>query len=140
LDPNPILANQNRSGPEASFHTDPPNFGEPNVRRNSDDRRRSARLGRLRYGYTRATFEALENRVMLSIVTWTNTSGGDWDTAANWSGGTVPGAGDDVTIDVPGGVAITHSQNVIDAIHSLSASDPITLGRGTLSVASSLSD
>ena len=33
-----------------------------------------------------------------SSITWTGSSSTDWNTAANWSGGSVPSAGDDVTI------------------------------------------
>lgn len=33
-----------------------------------------------------------------AIVSWTNIAGGNWSVAANWSTGTLPTAGDDVSI------------------------------------------
>ncbi len=88
----------------------------------------------------RLTLEGLEDRVMLSQVNWINPVGGDWDTGANWSTGAVPTARDDVVIDVSGGVLITHTQNTSDSVNSVTASDPITLSGGTLSVAGTFSD
>ena len=35
----------------------------------------------------------------MTAVKWIGTSG-NWNTAADWSTGSVPGAGDDVTIDL----------------------------------------
>ena len=55
--------------------------------------RRAARRGR------KLAVEALEGRMLLSTVTWTNLSGGNWDVGSNWSGGSVPAAGDDVVIN-----------------------------------------
>jgi hypothetical protein len=47
----------------------------------------------------RMALEHLEQRTLLAIVTWDG-GGGDfnWNNALNWSGDTLPGAGDDVTI------------------------------------------
>jgi uncharacterized delta-60 repeat protein len=73
-------------------------------------------------------------------VSWINASGGDWDTASNWSTGRVPGASDDVTIDVSSAIIVTHSKNVADSVHSLTVgntNDSLTLSGGSLSVASS---
>jgi len=54
--------------------------------------------------------EPLESRLLLSLVTWDGDAGdGLWNTAANWSTDVVPGANDDVTIDVAGDVTITFS-------------------------------
>jgi hypothetical protein len=80
----------------------------------------------------RPTVEALEDRTLPSTVTWINPGGGDWDTAGNWSTGTTPGAGDDVVLAQPGGVAITHSQNAFDTVHSLTVNDNLTLSAGTV--------
>jgi hypothetical protein len=78
----------------------------------------------------------LEDIVLLSTVTWINPSGGDWDAASNWrdqSGmNRHPGPGDDAVINVAGGVAITHAQNITDTVRSLSVADPFTLSSGTL--------
>jgi RHS repeat-associated protein len=87
--------------------------------------------------------EPLEEIVLLSAVTWINAAGGDWDTAANWqdSNGVqrLPGAADDVIINVPGGVAITHALNQTDTVASLSLADPFTLSSGTLTINGALS-
>ena len=57
-------------------------------------RRRFRRLPRL---------EALEDRTLLSNVTWTGGGDGEnWGDARNWDTQMVPGSGDDVTIDVDG--------------------------------------
>jgi hypothetical protein len=75
-----------------------------------------------------------------NVVHWLNPAGGDWDTAANWLGGVIPGANDDVVIDVAVTNPITHAQNVTDQINSLSvtANDPLDLSAGVLQVASKL--
>jgi hypothetical protein len=41
-------------------------------------------------------------------VEWINPAGGFWDVASNWEGGVLPGPNDNVLIDVPGDVTITH--------------------------------
>jgi hypothetical protein len=91
--------------------------------------------------------EVLEDRMMLATVTWINPAGGDWDTPSNWSTLARPGPGDDVVVNtLNAGADVTHTQNVTDTIHSLSASAPMTLSRGKLdlsggsSTAGALSD
>src|SRR5256885_6499516 len=78
-------------------------------------------------------FEQLEARVLLSTVSWVNASGGSWSTKENWSGGVVPGQNDDVVIDLPGAITITHSTG-IDTIRSLTSQELVTLSGGTLHV------
>ncbi len=87
----------------------------------------------------RLEVDFLEERRMLS-VSWTNPSGGDWDDPNNWSTKVLPGANDDVVINVAGGVTITHSQNAADSVQSITASNPLVLSRGTLDVAGTLDD
>ena len=79
---------------------------------------------------------ALEDRTLLSSVQWSNPAGGDWDTGSNWSGGIVPGASDDVTIDVSPGITVTHSQNDPDSVNSLtvSSADTLSISNGSLSI------
>ncbi len=96
-------------------------------------RRPCRRAGRLRV-------EPLEDRTVPSTVTWTNPAGGDWDTPGNWSGGAVPGAGDDVVINQPGGATITHAQNVADGARSVSAANPLALSAGSLAVSAAFTD
>jgi large repetitive protein len=82
----------------------------------------------------RPQLETLETRALLAAVTWTG-GGGDnnWDTPANWSTDSVPGSGDDVTIDVAANVV--HSDDVTDSINSLTSMEPLTISGGTLSIA-----
>ena len=47
-----------------------------------------------------AVVEALEGRRLMSVATWVGGSGLDWATAANWEGGAVPSAGDDIVFPV----------------------------------------
>lgn len=46
-----------------------------------------------------SSVERLEERYLLTAVSWNIDGNGFWDVASNWSTGLVPGAGDDVTID-----------------------------------------
>jgi hypothetical protein len=71
--------------------------------------------------------------MLLATVTWINPAGGDWDTPTNWSTQSLPEPNDDVMVNnLNPGANVTHSQNVTDTIHSLTASAPITLSRGKL--------
>ncbi len=81
--------------------------------------------------------ETLEARVLPATVNWINPAGGDWDTPGDWSTGVLPGAGDDVVIDLPGQntFAVTHSANVADTVHSLTSDDGLIVSGGSLSVA-----
>ncbi len=73
--------------------------------------------------------------MMLSTVTWINPAGGDWSTPGDWSSQALPGPNDDVVInDLNPGASVTHSQNVTDTIHSLTAAAPITLSEGELNL------
>lgn len=80
-------------------------------------------------------FEPLEERHMLSVVSWTG--GGDgksWSDAANWSGGALPGAAADVVINAPTGTTIVHASGD-DSINSLTSASAFTLSGGSLTVA-----
>ena len=46
-----------------------------------------------------------------ATVTWTNTAGGNWGVAANWSPNQVPGAADTGLITTPGTYTVTLSDN-----------------------------
>ena len=50
----------------------------------------------------------------LSSISWINPNGGDWDTASNWSGDSVPTASDDATISIAVTNPITHSASNCD--------------------------
>jgi hypothetical protein len=89
------------------------------------DRRRHARKYRPRV-------ERVEDRTLLSAVSWIG-GNGDWDTGSNWSTGQVPGANDDVTINVPS-IAVTHSVGNNDLVHTVTSSDPISFSSGSLTI------
>ena len=88
----------------------------------------------------RPRLELLEDRIAPAMIVWGNSSGGDWDTAANWHGGVKPGPADDAVINIAVTNPITHSQNTADVIKSLSvtANAPVNLGNGTLQIAGTL--
>ena len=107
--------------------------------------------------------ENLEDRVVLSTITWNTTvapTGGDWDTGSNWIGGVVPNATNDAVINLANPGLITHSTVAADSVLSLTTSNvnlnltsgsialgsgastlgPLTVGAGaTLSVANNAS-
>ncbi len=94
----------------------------------------SRKSSRGKIDYCRPMVQVLEDRIQPAAVSWINPVGGDWDTPGNWSSGSVPGGGDDVTINLPG-IAITHNQNNADAVNSLTSSDPLNFSSGSLTVA-----
>ena len=99
------------------------------VRGRSTDRRRLP-----------VSLEALENRTLLSTVSWINAAGGDWGTAANWSDGVVPTASQDATINIAVSGPITIDS--ADSAHSLTdttAGIDITSGSLSLAATSSIS-
>ncbi len=106
--------------------------------RSRQTRRDGRRPGR------RAVFEfqpgsdliALEERTLLSSVNWINPAGGDWDTGSNWNTGSVPGASDDVTLDLSPGITVTHSQDDADSVNTLTlaGADTLSISSGSLSI------
>jgi hypothetical protein len=96
------------------------------------DRRRADHQARLRFR-PQWGLMALEDRRLLSSVFWSNSHGGDWDNPINWSTDKVPGASDDVTINVPG-ITVTHALGNQDAVHSLTSQDALNISSGSLSI------
>ncbi len=85
-----------------------------------------------------ATNLTLTTTADASTVYWTNSNGGDWDTASNWSTGTVPTASNTVFIGLSGySFTVTHSANVADSVSSLLSLDPIVLSGGSFALAAS---
>src|SRR5271157_602764 len=95
----------------------------------------SLRHGRLaqrrRSLHLRPLLEGLEDRLVLSTIAWNTTTaptGGDWDTAANWVGGKVPGPSDTASISKltsPGIVSL--NSDAADSILSLTTDSTTTL-------------
>ena len=46
-----------------------------------------------------------------AVITWTNTAGGAWNSAANWNPNQIPGAADQVSITNAGAYTVTLSVN-----------------------------
>lgn len=79
-------------------------------------------------------------RLPAATLTWTNTAGGTWSTAANWSPNAVPGAADTANITTPGtytvllDVHVTLDELVLggnDGLQKLRTDgNPISLGSG----------
>ncbi len=91
-------------------------------------RYRSHRRGRRLF---RLAMEALEPRTLLSNVAWTGSGDGTtWTDAANWSNDAVPGASDDVTIDLSYGQPV----ELTSGAQSVSG---LTMSGGTLQVTGS---
>ena len=91
------------------------------------------------------------NRAPGSTITWTNTTGGSWNTPANWSPHQVPAAGDTALVSAAGTYTVTQNVNVtvsslivgggtgaqtlLNNSYTLTLSGPGTLGtNGTLAL------
>ncbi|MCC6659952.1 MAG: hypothetical protein IT437_03605 [Phycisphaerales bacterium] len=83
--------------------------------------------------------EALESRTLLSTITWDG-GGGDnsWHNPLNWAGDVLPGPSDDVVLDQPGGLTITHDQGVTTFVRSIRSFETLSVSAGTLMTAVSL--
>ena len=101
-----------------------------------DDRRSRLRGERRRPVALRPLLHELEDRTLLSTDTWLPTTGGDWDTAGNWSLGRVPTASDDAVINLTSTGSVTLSSNLSDSVNSLSTNSKTTVKvqNGSLSV------
>ena len=85
----------------------------------------------------RLSLEPLEDRRLLSVIQWSGGAlgtGTNWGDPTNWLGGVLPGANDDVVINVPASVTISHASGN-DSIRSLSSANALTLSGGILTVA-----
>jgi fibronectin-binding autotransporter adhesin len=72
----------------------------------------------------------------MSAISWKYNTDGVWSNAANWSGGVLPGAADDVTLATLSPHTITYSSaSGTTQIHSLSATtDSLNVSGGTLAI------
>jgi hypothetical protein len=92
---------------------------------------RSRHISKVRRGNRtklRPPVHSLESRTLLSTVSWDTTghpTGGDWDTAANWVGGVLPGPSDDTVIALTATGTVTHAQGAADSVHGVTTS-PVT--------------
>ena len=84
----------------------------------------SRRRGRRAVG---CALESLEQRILLSE--WIGGTG-DWNTAADWSGGVVPDQSDDVTIPAGSNVTISGNETAEAASYTAAAGSTVTLDSG----------
>src|SRR5580693_896954 len=82
----------------------------------------SVKMPRMQKAFRRLMIEELEDRTLLSTITWTNLAGGSWQTNSNWDQGRQPAAGDDVVIPaLNANSTVTYSSGT-STINSLTAS------------------
>jgi hypothetical protein len=75
---------------------------------------------------------------LLSTITWASDVSGDWDNASMWTGGGVPGSGDDAVINFAE-ITVTHASAVSDTVNSLKSQGAIAITGGSLALANSSS-
>ncbi|MFO7906100.1 MAG: hypothetical protein R6U98_25805, partial [Pirellulaceae bacterium] len=106
----------------------------PRARIRSRSRARRSLVATQAIGPTprRLGLELLEDRRLLSLVSWDG-GGGDtsWTNPLNWDTDTLPGAEDDVVIDVAGDVTIEHASGST-TIRSLDCEENFDLAGGSL--------
>ena len=104
-------------------------------------RERTARAGLARRKANRRhqpAIEVLEQRLEMAQVSWTGLGDGTtWQAAKNWSSNAVPGASDDVSINVANNPTIIY--NGTSTIHSLVDNDSLNIAGGSLTVTSGAS-
>ncbi len=85
---------------------------------------------------SRLFLEMLEERRVLSMITWNISGGGSWDNPNNWSPAQVPGSGDDAVIDLSSAGTITPGSGMADQAHSVStnANATLTVSSGSLAL------
>jgi RHS repeat-associated protein/uncharacterized repeat protein (TIGR01451 family) len=108
------------------------------MNRSKREPRISRRIGlraRCRRHHSYLGIEPLEPRQLLSSVQWTSATSGAWDVGSNWSTGQVPGSSDDVVIDVNSATPTVTIGSGDQSVHSLMASDPLSITGGSLTVA-----
>lgn len=77
------------------------------------------------------------NPTQAAEIKWIGTTSGNWSDVVNWDGGVLPGAADDVLLDMPGTLTITHDQGA-NEIKSLVCKENFIMLGGTLMVAESV--
>ena len=78
--------------------------------------------------------------VSAAAVSWTLNADGFWDVVTNWSSNpALPGAADDVTLNVAGVVTVTHRSGT-NTINSLTSQESLVVSGGSLTVANAFSN
>jgi hypothetical protein len=79
--------------------------------------------------------DLFNSTIRKSVAFWTNTLGGNWSSAANWTGATVPGAGANVAISASGNYTVNLDTNATVGTLTLGGGG----GQQTLSLTNSVS-
>ncbi len=89
-----------------------------------------------------AQFELLEDRWMLTAVSWIGGAAGNWDVAANWSNDAIPASAADVTMSTVSSATITIKTGDVESVHSLTigSMDALSIVGGSLTTALGLSN
>jgi hypothetical protein len=75
----------------------------------------------------------LEDRTLLATVTWASDVSGDWDNPAMWTGGAVPGPGDDAVISFSD-ITVTHDTSASDTVNSVNCAASLDITSGSLAI------
>jgi fibronectin-binding autotransporter adhesin len=87
-----------------------------------------------------AEYAATTGSAMTTAVSWIVNAGGDWSTAANWTGDALPNSSDVVTISTANVQSITHNSNTTEVIDKLTVGqDFFSLGGGGLDISTTAS-
>src|SRR5262245_27019108 len=87
---------------------------------------------------SRPRLEALEDRVVPATILWTGAAGDNlWGSSGNWNLGRLPGAGDDVVIDVAGDQTVVYGGGTT-SIRSLVSRESLRMAGGKLTATDSL--
>jgi hypothetical protein len=78
----------------------------------------------------------LESRTLLSTIAWLRPVSGDWNTAANWAGGHVPGANDDAVIPFAN-ITVTHATAAANSARTLLSEASLDISAGSLTIGAS---
>ncbi|MGO8746956.1 MAG: hypothetical protein ACLQNE_13295, partial [Thermoguttaceae bacterium] len=98
----------------------------------------TGRVAADRPSHRRLRIESLEQRQLLSAVAWTGAGGNsNWDNKLNWSTGSVPGAGDAVSIILTSAATVTINSGDNESIGSLTtgSTDTLKITGGSLTIA-----
>src|SRR5262245_58647838 len=83
----------------------------------------------------RLLIEQLEDRSLLTTISWAIDGDGFWDDAANWSTGSVPTLGDDVVIARPAGAFTVTHRSGSTSVNSITSDEKLIVSGGVLDVA-----
>ena len=84
-------------------------------------------------------FLAINHLAQATVITWTNTAGGNWTGATNWNPNQVPGAADTALITTPGTYTVTVNAAVSVGVLTLggaSGAQTLALSSGTFTLGS----